>query len=201
MRSHLYSHILEIGPYMGANRLKVGPVMEKVLLLIAGGFALSLTRRPDTYFRIVNGLHKEWKNINQRALRDAIRKLYSSQLVRCKETSDGVIQMVLSVNGKKRVLRQKFDLMIIPKTRWDRLWRMVIFDIPESKKVNRQILVRKLRALGFYPLQRSVFVYPYECKNEVDFLIEFFDLRRFVRFVVVKEIDNELHLKDIFNLL
>jgi len=58
-----------------------------------------------------------------------------------------------------------------------------------------------LNQLGFYEFQKSVFVHPYNCKDEIDYLIEFYNLRRFVRFVEADSIDNELHLKKYFHLL
>jgi len=54
--------------------------------------------------------------------------------------------------------------------------------------------------LGFYELQKSVWIFPYECKNEIDFIVEFFGLRKYVRFGILESINNELHLKKIFNL-
>lgn len=55
-------------------------------------------------------------------------------------------------------------------------------------------------AVGFYPMQKSVFITPYPCRDEVDFLIEIFDVRPFVRFVVAREIDIGIQLKDMFDL-
>jgi len=54
--------------------------------------------------------------------------------------------------------------------------------------------------LGFYPLQKSVFVFPYECENELEFITEFYNIRRYVRYIIAEKIDNEFHLKKIFNI-
>ncbi len=48
--------------------------------------------------------------------------------------------------------------------------------------------------------QKSVFISPFECKDEVNFVIEFFNLRPYVRFITATEIDNALHLKNQFGL-
>ena len=88
----------------------------------------------------------------------------------------------------------------IPK-QWDKKWRIVIFDIPEKLKKSREILRFQLKRLNFYELQKSVFVLPYSCKDEIEYIIEFYGIRRFVRFIVAESIDNELHLKKHFNLL
>ena len=175
--------------------------MQKVLLLIEGGLILGLTTRPDTYFKILKKISKEWRNINERTLRKAIRKLWESQLIDYKENSDGTVSLILTDKGKKKHLQYNPDAMkILKPVRWDRLWRLVIFDIPEEKKKGRDALVAKLKDLGFYHLQKSVLIHPYECKNEVDFIVELFDLRPYVRFFIVKETDIELALKDRFGL-
>jgi len=56
------------------------------------------------------------------------------------------------------------------KERWDRKWRVVIFDIPEKHRTARDILRTKLLALGFETVQESVYVYPFECSEEIAML-------------------------------
>jgi len=183
------------------TRLKIGPVMQKVLLLVEGGLILGLTKRPDKYFKVVKKISKEWQKINERSLRTAIQKLYQSKLIDFKEKSDGTVSMTLTDNGKKKIIQFNLDLIEIKKPKqWDRLWRLVIFDIPEEERRGRNALAVKLKELGFYPLQKSVFIHPYECKNEVDFIVELFNLRPYVRLFTIKETDIELDLRSKFNL-
>ena len=73
-----------------------------ILLLLAGGLALSLTNRPDTYFRIVKKIANEWEKINKRTLRNVIKKLYQSKLVDYKEDDSGAVTLVLTENGKRK---------------------------------------------------------------------------------------------------
>lgn len=179
----------------------IGPVGKKVLLLLSGGLALSLTRRPDAYFRVIKGIAKEWKKINKRSLRESIRKLYRSKIVDYKENNNGTVKLVLTEAGRKKVLLYDLDKLKINRPpRWDRMWRMVVFDIPETKKPARMALVSKLKELGFYPMQKSVFIHPYECKNEIEFITEIFNLAPYVRFLRVGDIDIELDLRDRFHL-
>ncbi len=183
------------------SREKYGTVEKKILLLLAAGVSLSCTRRPDRYFQIIRSAGKEWRKINQRSLREAVKRLYGSQLIDFQENKDGTIKMVLEKEGEKKSLEYSPDSMRIKRQpRWDQLWRMVLFDIPEHKKKERNAFAARLKQLGLRVFQKSVFIYPFDCKNEVDFFIELFDLRSYVRFIVVKEIDNVLHLKQKFNL-
>lgn len=180
---------------------RMGSMSKKVLLLLIGGASLALTNRPDAYFRVVGQMIKEWKKINERNLKLAIRKLYRSKMVDYKENSDGTVNIVLTDNGKKRILKYDLDKIKIKKpVRWDAIWRMVIFDIPEDERRGRVALAEKLKELGFYPMQKSAFIYPYECKNEIDFITELFNISPYVRFLRVKNTDIDLDLKKKFNL-
>jgi len=51
---------------------------------------------------------------------------------------------------------------------------------------------KTLKKIGFYPFQKSVMVHPFECRDEMDFVIEFFNLRPYVRTMLANNIDNEL---------
>ena len=84
--------------------------------------------------------------------------------------------------------------------KWDGEWRIVIFDIPERFKKAREALRLKLKELGFRELQKSVFIFPYECEDEINFIVEVFLIRPFVRFIRVKSFTNEEQLKIKFNL-
>ena len=181
---------------------RLGPKAKKILLLLEAGIVLSLTRRPDVYFSILKKAAKEWKKINERNLRDAIRRLYKSKLIDYKENKDKTVTIILSEKGKKRILKYDLDKIQIKKPfQWDKLWRLIAFDIPEDRKAGRTALVAKLKELGFYPMQKSVYIHPYECKDEINFVAEIFNLAPYVRFLRVKDVDIELDLKNRFHIL
>ncbi len=181
---------------------RMGSMSKKILLLLIGGASLGLTRRPDAYFRIVRSIAKEWRKINERNLRIAIKNLYKSKLVDYKENIDGTVRVILTEMGRSKILKYDLDKIEIKKpARWDELWRLVVFDIPENKNKGRKALAAKLKELGFYPMQKSVFIHPYECKDEINFITEMFELTPYVRFLRVKDVDIELDLKERFYLL
>ena|SRR3989338_1246315 len=177
------------------------PLSQKILLILLSGLALSFAYTSRQYWRAVKIAGKEWKNINKKEVQDEIRKLYQSKLVKKKENLDGSITMVLTDKGKLKALTYKFDEMKIEKKDWDGKWRLLIFDIPEKIRQGRNSLREKIKQIGFYELQKSAFIFPYNCKDEIDFIIEFYRLRKYARFAVLESIDNEKHLKQIFSLL
>ena len=85
--------------------------------------------------------------------------------------------------------------------KWDGEWRIVIFDIPEKFKQAREVLRIKLKELGFLELQKSVFILPYECEDEINFVIEVFLIRPFVRLIRAQSFTNEEQLRIKFNLI
>ncbi len=183
------------------KKIRPGPLQQKILLLLLGGFALGLSYTPHRYFRVLTQIGKEWDKINRQSLQRAIRALYESKLTGIEKKSDGTIQLILTEQGKKKALSYKLTEMRIVKPRyWDKKWRVVVFDIPENLRKARDVVRQYLKQFGFYQLQKSVFVIPYECKDELDFLIELYDVRKYVRQFIATGVDNELHLKDIFNL-
>ena len=176
-------------------------IQQKIILLLLGGIALGLVASPLGQLRIRRELSREWKKINQKHLKEEIRNLYRSKLVSIKQNNDGTSTLTLTDKGKVRALTYRFDDMKIKREKWDGQWRLVIFDIPEDLRKARDALRFKLRDLGFCELQKSVFVFPYECKNEIDFIVEFFQVRPYVRYGILRLIDNDLHLRKIFHLL
>lgn len=181
---------------------RMGPMSKKVLILLVGGASLALTNRPDAYFSVVRQMVREWKKVNERSLRTAIKRLYQSKLIDYKENKDSTVEITLTESGKNKILKYDIEKIKIKKpAQWDKLWRLVIFDIPEDKNLGRKALATKLKELGFYPMQKSVFIHPYECRDEIDFITEIFELSPYVRFLRVKDVDIELDLKNRFHLL
>jgi len=181
---------------------RIGSLKRKVLLLLLAGLALGLTRSPKKHFWILKQIPKEWEKENRQALQRAINSLYTSRLVEEKNHKDGTTTLVLNENGKIKALRFNLDRLEIKKpTRWDKKWRIVMFDIPEKLKRLRDSLRLHFQEIGLIELQKSVLVYPYPCNKEIEFILEFYNARKYVRFVLAERIDNELHLKKKFSLI
>lgn len=178
-----------------------GQIQKKILLLLLAGLTLGMTRSAKGHFRIVKGAIKEWRDLNKRSLEAAIKALYESKLIAQRNNKDATTTFILSKNGKKEALTYNIDTMTIPKHAWDKKWRIVAFDVPEKIKKVREALRYHLKSLGFKELNRSVFVIPCDCRKEIEYIVEFYKARRFVRYIEATHIDNELDLKYEFSLL
>ena len=69
---------------------------------------------------------------------------------------------------KKKYLTEQLEFKNSDK--WDGKWHIVIFDIPNEKRKMRDVVRHKLLRIGFLELQESVYVYPFDCLLEINFL-------------------------------
>lgn len=187
---------------LGGKIKRLGSNQQKIVLLISAGVGLSLARSPNKYFKVFKETAKEWNKINKQSLERAITALYRSKLICERENPDGSLTMILTDRGKEKLISFNIDNMEIKKPKvWDRKWRIVLFDIPEKHKPAREALRENLKRLGFYKYQESVLIHPYPCQDEIDYIIEYFNIRPYVRIITASTLDNEIHLRKIFSLI
>ena len=109
-------------------------------------------------------------------------------------------RVTLTILGIRRLNQLKFERLRIDKVPWDGKWRLAMFDIPEKQRRLRHTFRRKLKQLGFYPFQRSVFVLPYECKTEIDLLTDYLAITPFVHLLTAERFLGDKQLIWKFNL-
>ena len=112
------------------------------------------------------------------------------------------IYLRLTEKGKRMAGWLQVDALEIKRPRkWDEKWRIVIFDISQLKKFYRELFRGKLKELGFYPLQKSVWIHPFDCQDEIELLREFFGLTKDeVRLIVAENIESDDWLREIFKI-
>lgn len=104
-----------------------------------------------------------------------------------------------TARGLKKILNIKNGLKKEYR-RWDKKWRIVIFDIPEKKKELRNYFRNKLIEFSFKKMQNSVWISPYDIFEEIQDIIKNCNIEKFVIFMVVDEVSNDLLFKKKFNL-
>lgn len=173
---------------------------EKILLLLLGGLAFGCSYTPGRQWRVLKTVSREWKKLDKKELREGIRGLYRLNFIDKNEEDNGSIRILLTEKGKLRALNLQLENLKTKKQKWDGKWRMVAFDIPEKYKRGRDALRYRLKNIGFRELQKSVFVFPYDCEKEMSSLVDLFKLKQYVRFGVLESVDNGDTLKQIFKL-
>ncbi|MEK7107893.1 MAG: hypothetical protein AAB814_01860 [Patescibacteria group bacterium] len=111
----------------------------------------------------------------------------------------GFLRLTSKGEAKLRELERREYKLPHPK-RWDKKWRVLIFDIPEKRKYLREKIRNTLRAIGFNQLQKSVWIYPYDCEDLIALLKVDFKVGKDLLYLVVDEIENDKKLLGLFQI-
>ncbi|MBI5220900.1 MAG: CRISPR-associated endonuclease Cas2 [Candidatus Liptonbacteria bacterium] len=167
-----------------------------VLTIAAGTSPYFLSKLAQTYFQ-----DKIRETIRARAKK--LRELERRQLVNFQELADGKIRIELTHHGKKLIRLYNLDEMKLTRPkRWDGRWRIVVYDIPTGQKRASNAFREKLKQLGLYPLQRSVWISPFECLPELEFLATVFeiDIDSCLCYLMATQVPREKELRRFFGL-
>jgi len=180
---------------------KYGPIQKKIMIALAGGVVLSLSRSPWQYYKTMRRMRDEWKSVNEYSFKRSLARLSTEKLIEEKVLADGSFKLVLTEKGRMQAKRLKLfgDSIEFKKPKkWDGKWRIVLFDIPEKDRPFRDILRSHLRQLKFLKLQHSVFVSPYPFEKAILELSYLYSAQEYVRVITALGIDNEKKLKEHF---
>ena len=176
---------------------------KQILLRLAeaGMFTIAATS-PYFLHRLVKAYFREQSIAFRRRAAQRLRELSERKLTEFKELGGGTVRVVLTHQGKRLVRQYNLDEMSITRPkRWDRQWRLIVYDIPHSAKKARDAFRMKLKEFNLYPLQKSVWVSAYECLPELEFLASVFDIDfRHILYFTVPRLPGEEKLKQWFEL-
>lgn len=175
---------------------------KKILhfVALAGGVAILSVARPLLPYQLLQGYMRAKKFEKNKFIQD-LKRLQKRELVDIDEAADGTIHLRLKAGGKEAVLKYNLNTMtLVRPKRWDGTWRLVMFDIPSHKNKARDALRWKLKELGFYQVQKSVFLSPFPCEREIDALGVFWGVRDNILLMYVSHFEGEEKIKRLFKL-
>ena len=151
------------------------------------------------YFAV--NLLKSIKNYKRKKVCDTFYNLNRYGYINL-EKKNHQLYISLTEEGRKAAGRFQIDDLEIKKPKkWDGKWRLVIFDIAELKRTKRELFRRKLKDIGFFAIQKSVWAHPYECHDEIELLRDFFGLnKKEIRLIVANSIEDDVFLRKIFKI-
>ena len=180
-------------------------ITKEILLTIAlTGVVIIASTSPYFWINITRAIIKNKKyiknKIDERRIVRSLMRLRTNRFIIVEEKRDGKLIVQLTEKGKRKTEEINIERLEIKKQDiWDKKWRIIAFDIPDKKKRARDALRQKLKELDFYQLQKSVFVCPYPCEKEIQFLCEFFDINYCVNIIMADNIYNDTKLRKHFN--
>ncbi|KKW40025.1 MAG: Repressor in ring oxydation complex/ phenylacetic acid degradation pathway related protein (PaaX) [Parcubacteria group bacterium GW2011_GWA1_54_9] len=142
--------------------------------------------------------YKKGARFNYQA-KSALGRLVAKGLVTFVE-EDGKRYARITEKGERMLQMETERTAIAKKRKWDRRWRVVIFDIPERRKSVRASLRRFMNEYGFVRLQDSVWIYPYDCEDLIALAKANFRVGADVLYMIVERLEHDKHLREHFKL-
>jgi len=135
------------------------------------------------------------------------RKKESISRARIKLLRDGLLSkdkngyLILTKAGRVELARKQLAQYKIEKPRkWDGRWRMIIFDIPERRRKTRDQIRHTLSNIGFFRLQDSIWVYPYNCEDLIALLKSDMQIGKDLLYVIADSLEGDNILMNHFDL-
>lgn len=129
----------------------------------------------------------------------AVKRLEASGKIEILKKNDKLF-IRLTQKGKVAHLLATLDRDLKSRGVWDGKWRLMIWDIPESSRKQRNTIRWFVKGLGFRLLQKSVFIIPYELPQAAVEYLQESGLIKFIRFLRVDRLDHARDLKKHFGL-
>lgn len=188
-------------PSVHRSKNSLIPATREVLHVLAAVGAIGLTFALPGAGAAVGAIALGNTSYSRWGTRKILDQLAKQKYVTVREKGD-ITTVVITKRGMQRALTYQLDSMtVIKQKRWDRKWRVVIFDVPEKYKGVRDMLRMRMRQMGLFLLQESVYVSPYPCFDEVEFLRELFGIAFSVRYLLVQKVEDDQFLREHFEIL
>jgi len=116
------------------------------------------------------------------------------------ETKGLVARLTKKGRGKMEELNLQ-TLRVKTSKKWDGKWWVVAADIPtHDYRWAADLFRKKVKQIGFYPLQKTLWFYPYNPIKEIEYVANYFGIGQFVTAMEVSRIDkdDERKLKKFF---
>ena len=105
-------------------------------------------------------------------------------------TTDNDFIIKIKQKGRRLIKKLNFqNLQISIKEKWDGRWWLVLADVPVKQRKLADMFRGKLKSMKFYPLQRTVWLYPHDPRDEIDFVSAYYDIDEFVTTMRIDHLD------------
>ena len=170
-----------------------------LMAVVLGGVVVVAATIPNAaqLLRFFPG-YKKGARFNYQA-KSALGRLAAKGLVTFVE-EDGKRFARITEKGELILQMESEKTAIMKKRKWDRRWRVVIFDIPERRKNIRDRLRLFMNEYGFVRIQDSVWIYPYDCEDLIALAKANFRVGADVLYMIVERLERDKHLREHFSL-
>lgn len=142
---------------------------------------------------------KEWEKFNTYRLRQIIKRMQRQKYIEIIDIDNMPIVKILE-KGKKRLLRYAIEQIKLDETSWNSKWRLIIYDVKSMKRTQSEMFRRALLKLKLLKIQNSVYLTPFRCENEIEYLRQLLGIDDEVQIVTVSGIENEAAYRKYFGI-
>ncbi|OHA17149.1 MAG: hypothetical protein A3H57_03855 [Candidatus Taylorbacteria bacterium RIFCSPLOWO2_02_FULL_43_11] len=175
-------------------------IRKAILASIAVAGFLSIAAVAPNAMSILELVSGKKKKTPKFAITNSFNRLLESGYIELKNKGG---QKKVEITGKGRLLLARIgggNYVLKKPWRWDKRWRIILFDIPENRRPVRVKLWKMLRALHFYPMQDSAWVYPYDCEDVIKLIKTDLHVSFGVIYIIAESIENDRRIRDFFGL-
>jgi len=140
--------------------------------------------------------------VEEEKIKKSLRSLEKREIINLVETDENVY-VYLKDKENLQVLKYSIKSLLEFKKKnkkWNGKWFLVFFDVPEIQRNKRDYLRRFLQQLGFYQYQKSVYLFPYECEEEVTLIKKIVEGAKYMKYIIAEKIEDEDLAKTFFHL-
>ncbi|MBU1032372.1 MAG: CRISPR-associated endonuclease Cas2 [Patescibacteria group bacterium] len=168
---------------------KLATATDAILEILATSSLLTLAaflaqgRNADKIFKKL-GLYSIWR------IKKSLREMRINGFIEyCPEDEHSPIYIT-----KKGFFRYtKAKLKKIKGNKWDHFWRLIMFDISERSNMRRKFQ-HTLKSIGCYKIQKSVYAYPFDCKDDIKLLASNFKISSRVEILTIPNLGSHERL-------
>lgn len=189
---------LESGSRARARRALISDALLASLAVVGIG-AIALTA-PNS-LRLLKNLDPDWirKRDPKQRLYEVASRLKRKGFVEFLQ-EDGRTRMRITEAGQAELRKAALRAAPNRPARWDKKWRLVIYDIRENRRPLRQQIRSILNRFGFVRLQNSVWVSPYDCEELITLLKTDLRIGTSLLYIIADAIEFDAPLRRRFNL-
>ncbi|MBU1032749.1 MAG: hypothetical protein ABII13_05390 [Patescibacteria group bacterium] len=155
----------------GSKNIKYGEITKTVLKLIAVLGVCSVFILMPGLAKAVPVYRKRPVSRNKKNLNLVLKRLQKRGLIKVWIDGNGKEMIKVTPKGQEEIVRYELrETKINKPRRWDRKWRVIIFDIPVDFNKTRDSLRAFLKKNDLVKLQSSVWIYPYPCEEAVELI-------------------------------
>lgn len=200
----------DLKPVLSEKQIeKLTTVGHVILATIATAGLITIAATMPNALGALSLLHKKryphrkfTKQQRDRKTTDTFYYLKRSGYIKMKRTK-GDFKILLTSLGRKRLKKLNFETLSVPRPpSWDGKWWQIAADIPtKTHKYGADLLRQKFKDMNMFPLQRTLWFYPFDPRSEVEFIANRFNIGRFVTVMEINRLDkdDEKRMLDFFH--